>query len=1043
MGGSVAAVISRHARTVPGSLAVIDDAARLTFGELDRRASSMAYALRSRIAGSRRIVAICAPSSWQFVVAVLATWKAGAAYLPIDTGTPRSRTEAILTDAHPGLALRPEAGGSLGVTGVPEASIEQLLQEGEAGGSAEMPGSAAELNLSQAAAVIYTSGSSGTPKGVAITHANLANLARAAGHEMRLDSRDVFLQVAQPAFSAALEELFPVLAAGGAAAIPRDRARLASVSGMLAELRETEATVVELITPFYRVMGEELERAALALPASLRLVVVGGERSTLGDARRWLGLGADIVHVYGPTETTATATYYRVGPEARTGAASDPLPIGTAILDTRVHVLGPRLEPVRQGETGEIYVAGASVAHGYLGRAALTAERFVADPCSAGPGARMYRTGDLGLVRADGRMEFSGRSDSQFKIRGYRVEPAEIERTIEKHAAVSQAVVVPVDGVNGSRGILAYVMARSAVTEQDIISFTAEHLPDYMVPRQVMVAADLPLTAHGKIDRAAVAGGAQARPASGPGIRADVAEFLTGLWEDVLGTRPVAVDRSFISLGGDSLAAMRVLARISSRFGLELHPREVLESPGLAVLADAIAASVTPGIAGPAGSDRRAEGGPAARPEIAQPEITPADHVLAPAQECIWLLGDMTEIPELYCESFTCRIAGSLDAGILSLSLSELVNRHAILRASIENTAGSARWRTAGPERLPVQVLDLSGTDEHEAAAHLAKLVRAEASRPVRLNSGCLVRPLLYRLNEATHVLQLTVSHIAFDGRSLGIFLEELAELYAAHVAGRMTDLPRLAASYLDYARQEHERTASQDRAGNLAYWTRALDGAPGILDVSPGRRRPVTRSYRGGTIEFRIADALREEISQVARACAATPFAVVLTAWAVLLSRYSGQPDLVIGVPVEGRTDPAYARLVGLFVNTIILRFQLGCSESYAERVAATMGTLLEGMAHQSVPLDQVIAALRPDRSPACHPVFQVLFAFQAEYPELSAGGVTFSPPSNVPSGTAKFDLSLTLTDDGRGIRGSSSTAATCLMPASRRAWRETTSPC
>ncbi|HEV2757223.1 MAG TPA: amino acid adenylation domain-containing protein, partial [Actinomycetota bacterium] len=711
--------IAAAARSQPDAVALVSGEDELTFAELEERAGAVASGLAAQGVGPGDLVAVVLPRSFDQVAAQLGVLKAGAAYLPLDPAYPQKRLDYMLADARPAVVIR------------------DGLSRGDG------PAPAPEITGDDLAYVVYTSGSTGEPKGVAVTHANLAHLAD--WHAAAYGAAGPSSAVAPLSFDASVWELWPPLATGGTVVlVGNDDARDPTLLARTFERNAVRTAFVPTAT------AAALLRSRA--PASLRTLLTGGDRLTVTPAR---GFGATVVNHYGPTETTVVAT---AGEVAGTGVPD----IGTPIAGARVYVLDEDLRPVPPGLPGEIYIGGRGVARGYLGRPALSAGRFLPDPFSAEPGARMYRSGDRARYRSDGVIDFLGRSDDQVKVRGYRVEPAEVEAALRTHPAVEAAVVGPSVDAAGSTRLVAYVVAPEAPSVPELRDFAAEVLPAHMVPALYVTMDALPLTPAGKVDRAALPEPGADRPDLGHGYTEPVTETektLAEIWSEVLGVERVGRDDNFFELGGHSLLGTQLMSRIRNRFEMEVPLRALFEKPTVGGLAATIDATA---------------------PQEMLPLVA-ADRDEAPllsfAQQRMWFIDQIDPASATYNVPIALRLTGPVDPEKLERALAAIVERHETLRTTFTTVRGEPRQVVAGEGRVTLSVIDLAYLDEDERDAAAMKVVEEEAARPFDLATGPLWRTTLIDLGEHDHLFVVCMHHIVSDGWSLGIFASELSEI--------------------------------------------------------------------------------------------------------------------------------------------------------------------------------------------------------------------------------------------------------------------------
>ncbi|HEX7241984.1 MAG TPA: amino acid adenylation domain-containing protein, partial [Longimicrobiaceae bacterium] len=800
-----------------------------------------------------------------------------------------------------------------------------------------------------------------------------------------------------PGFDVVVEELFPTWLAG--AAVVFSGADLFAPRELTSVVERHGVTAFELPTAYWQEWTHELVRAGERVPESVRVVLVGGERAAPERLADWARLDVPLVHVFGLTETACTSATLRLE-AGEDGSRWPNLPIGAPTGNTRTYVLDAHGEPVPTGVPGELFIGGEGVARGYLGRPELTAERFVPDPFSGGPGARLYRTGDRVRWLAEGRLEFIGRMDHQVKIRGFRIETGEVEAVLTEHPAVREAfVTVREDGPGGKR-LAAYVAPEAGATARadELAAYLGVRLPAYMVPSAFVVLEALPLTPNGKVDRAAL-------PALGAGAeeeytapRTRTEERLAAVWSEVLGVERVGVHDDFFRLGGHSLLALRVVSRARLALGVEIPVRALFEAPTLA------------GLAARADALLRAGADPEAPPVVPVPREGPLP--LSFAQQRLWFLDQLEPGSAAYNVPFGIRLRGPLDAEILERAVSEVVRRHEVLRTVFRSGEGG----TASQVVLPPEPFAL----RRARAAGLAELAREEAGAPFDLAAGPLLRGTLVRLGEEDAVALFTVHHIVSDEWSAGILVREVSALYTAFAEGRPSPLAELPVQYADYAAWQRAWLTGDVLERQLAYWRERLAGAPPLLDLPVDRPRPTAASAEGATRTFTLPAELATSLRELGRAMGATPFMVLLAGFQALLARYSGEEDVSVGTPVAGRTRAETEGLIGFFVNTLVLRTDLSGGPTARELVARVRERVLEAQTHQDLPFERLVDELRVERSFSHTPLFQVMFTLESAGGELRLrlGGVE-AEPLETGTGVSPFELSLVVADDGEGLGG------------------------
>src|SRR6185312_10382497 len=847
---------------------------------------------------------------------------------------------------------------------------------------------------------LYTSGSTGRPKGVMVRHRGVVNRLLWAQEEYPVTASDRVLHKASFSFDFSVWELFGPLLCGARVVLAhpgghRDPSYLAQA------LAEHGITLLHFVPSMLQAFLGQVELPAFP---SLRYVFAGGE--TLTPELRDLALtrlGKVLRNQYGPTEISIDVTEC----PCRPGDRRRPVPIGRPIANASTWVVGPSWELQPVGVAGELLLGGEGVARGYQGRPELTAERFVPDPFTGVAGARLYRSGDLARWLPEGDLEFLGRIDQQVKVRGFRIEPGEIEAALLEHAGVREAAVVARDD-GGDRRLVANVVpaAEPAPAWSELRDSLRSRLPEHMVPSALVILGSLPLTPSGKLDRRSLpvpdwgGSGAVFTPPRTP-----VEELVAGAFARVLGVERAGAEDDFFALGGHSLLATRLVSQVREVLGVEIALRSVFEEPTVAGLAARVERA-------------RWEGSALLAPPIV-PVPRDGGLPLSFAQQRLWFLDQLEPDRGAYNMPFAQRLVGELKPEVLARCLGEILRRHEVLRTRFMAVGGGpvqviAPWTET---RLPV--VDLSVLEEAAREPLARALALEEARRPFDLERDPMLRMSLLRLGEADHVVLATMHHIASDGWSTGVLLRELGALYEAFAAGRPSPLPELPIQYADYAVWQQRRLRGEALAAELSFWRRQLAGVPPLLELPTDRPRPAVQTFRGGFVPLVLPEAVAQGLAVLGRREGVTPFMLLLSAFAVLLSRHCGQDDLSVGSPVAGRGHLETEGLIGFFVNMLVLRTDLSGAPSFREVLERVREVCLEAYVHQELPFEKLVEELQPARSLSHHPLFQAVLALEstpaplAELPELSA------LPLDVRASTAKFDLTLWLRGSGGNLCG------------------------
>jgi amino acid adenylation domain-containing protein len=1026
-------LIARQAQRCPEAVAVVFEGEALSFGELDRRAARLAARLALLGVGPETPVGIAVERSLEMMIGLVAILKAGGAYLPLDPAYPRERLAFMLADSQGGeaapvmlsqrrLASQLPAPAARVVwlddpaaTDAATAATEPARSEGE-GASPAQPAGAARVLPENLVYVIYTSGSTGRPKGALNSHRAVVNRLLWMQETYRLTPADRVLQKTPISFDVSVWELFWPLLTGATLVMARPGGHQegAYLVKLIAEQAITTLHFVpSMLQVFLATPGAD------ALP-SLARVFASGEALPAELARRFHQQLApsELLNLYGPTEAAVDVTAWRCDPAA--GLA--PVPIGRPVANTAIHLLDPVLRPVPLGVPGELYIGGVQLARGYLKRPELTAERFLPDPRPASPGARIYRTGDLARRRTGGEIEFLGRIDHQIKLRGFRIELGEIEAALTAIAGVREAaVLVREDGPAGRRLAAHLAGDRQAIPAPiELRARLLRSLPEHMVPAAFIVLDALPLSANGKLDRKALAALGESPPQASDGYvapRDPIEQILAGIWEELLGRRPVGVHEDFFALGGHSLLATQVVSRLQGVLQVEVPVRRLFEARTVAAFAVVVeqARAAAAGAALPAGLSF----GPAAPAALTggtsgtsgRGEEAP----LSFAQQRLWFVDQLEMGSVAYNMAFGVELTGELgghEVIVLRRTLTEIVRRHQALRTRFASTPSGPVQIVEPPAAVAVPVVCLAALPATVREGEAHGLTRAQARRPFKLSVLPLMRLALLRLAPRRHLLLAVQHHIISDGWSAGVMLHEVAVLYSAFHRGLRSPLPKLPIQYPEFARWQRQWLQGEVLEDQLAYWRGQLAGAPRQLELPADRPRALQPSRRGGVHKVALPEGPSQRLAALSRREEVTLFMTLAAAFGLLLGRHANQEELLLGTPIANRNRHETEALIGFFVNTLVLRLDLTGRPTFTQLLRRVHDVALGAYAHQDLPFERLIeeAAAGRDHDPRQAPLIQAVLVLQNAPLETFAlpglGCRTFS----LSSGSVKFDLTLSL---------------------------------
>ncbi|MCX5046721.1 non-ribosomal peptide synthase/polyketide synthase [Aldersonia sp. NBC_00410] len=991
----------RAVAATPDAVAVVFEGDSLTYADFAARVNRLARHLMSLGVGPESRVAVAMRRGTDLLAAIYAVTAAGGAYVPVDPDHPADRIAYVLDSADPVVVLTTQrAGVDAGDRSV--VAVDTLDVSGYSADPVTDADRVAPLRAGNTAYVIYTSGSTGRPKGVAVTHGAIVNRLEWMQTAYALDGSDVVLWKTPVTFDVSVWELFWALGVGArlVVAAPDGHRDPVYLAGLIAEQSVTTLHFVPSM------MAAFVGAVAAGSCPSVRRVFASGEALTGDVAQRLRTVvpSTGLHNLYGPTEAAVDVTFHEV-----TDADTVSVPIGAPVFNTEVFVLDARLRPVPVGVPGELYLAGVQLARGYLGRADLTADRFVTNPYGEA-GERMYRTGDLVRWTPVGELDYLGRTDFQVKLRGLRIELGEIEAALLAFDGVTQSVVV-VRGDGITDRLVGYVVGDAASDPEQIRAFVAARVPSYMVPEQIMILDSFPLNASGKLDRKAL-----------PAPVFEVAVFrapttsieqaVAGVFAEVLGIDRVGLDDDFFALGGNSLLAMQVVSRLGAALDATVPVRALFDASTVERLAVAAESH--------AGAGRVA----------LVPQVRPEQVPLSLAQSRMWFLNRLNPDSAVDNIPAVLRITGPVDTDALQRAVTDLVERQETLRTIYPEVDGVGHQvvlpsADATPDVTPVEVDPARAIDA----------VREFLLRGFDVTRETPFRVALFRLATDEHLLAVVMHHISGDGASVGPLARDVMVSYEARARGAEPGWAPLPVQYADFALWQREVLGSEDDpesviSQQLSYWTRELAGLPEEISLPADRPRPHVASFAGAEVGFDIDADLGARVEELGRRLNATPFMVVHAALAVVLSRLSGTDDIAIGTPVAGRGERELDDMVGMFVNTLVLRTGVDGGESFADLLARARDTDLGAFGNADVPFERLVEIIDPIRSQARNPLFQVMLAFQNfEQTRFEIAGLTIEGVEN-PTDTAKFDLLVTLgADPGGAGYGGTLTYATDLF--------------
>lgn len=1000
-GRCVHLLFEEQAELTPDSLAVAFGGEGLSYAELNRRANQLGRKLQDLGVRPETLVGVMMERSIEMVVALLGVLKAGGGYVPLDASYPRQRlafmlddasVEVILTQQHL-LAALPDNHAKVFCLTADWTECAALNGEDFSSGAV----------ASNLAYVIYTSGSTGLPKGVMIPHRGLVNYLHWCVSAYRLDEGSGAPVHSPIGFDLTITSIFAPLLAGRCTVMLREDT---GVEPLVEALRQGSIYSLVKLTPAHlEVLGHRLRGSGYAPHA----LVIGGEALTAESLAYWRthAPATRLINEYGPTETVVGCCVYEVPPA---DDLSGPVPIGRPVANTQLYILDDLFQPAPIEVAGELYIGGAGVARGYLNRPELTAERFVPHPYEADGGTRLYRSGDLARYRDDGTVEFLGRVDHQVKVRGFRIELGEIESVLAQQDGVRECTVIASEDTGSDKRLVAYIVPASdrEIDLSELRGELREKLPHYMIPSHFFLLGSMPLTPNGKVDRRALLSAeayhSEANQASSaPGTM--VEELLAAIWAEVLRCDRVRIDDNFFEVGGHSLLATQLMSRVRETFQVEVPLRVFFDAPTIIGLAENIDRELKAG-----------EGLVCSPITRRGPETQGA---LSFAQQRLWFLSQFETAAGIYNVPCAVRLTGRVNVLALGQSLTEIARRHEVLRAAFLLDDGQPKQVVLPPRAVPVGVVDVQRLSAEQQEREVKRRAIEIAQRPFDLESGQLFRVVLIRLADDVHLAVLVQHHMISDGWSTGLLLSEMEELYRLFAAGSPSALTELPIQYADYAAWQREWLQGDVLERQLDYWKEQVAGVP-VLELQTDHPRPAVQSYRGAAESLSIPHDLAAALKKLSQHEGATLFMALLAAFKILLYRHSGQESILVGADIANRNRVETESLIGFFVNMTVLRTDLSGDLNFREILGRVREAALAAHAHQDLPFEKLVEAVKPERSLGYNPIFQVGFVLQnVPMPDFNLPGLTVSPVV-IDSYTAKFDLMVDLCEEPDGLNGS-----------------------
>jgi amino acid adenylation domain-containing protein len=1014
-------LFEQQVESTPQAISISFDNEKLTYSELNHRANQLAHYLQDMGVQPEMLVGICVERSLEMVIGLLGILKAGGAYVPFDPDYPSDRLAFMLSDSQISVLLTQHKL----LAKIPNSSATMLCLDTDwlniADKSDRNP--VGLVNSHNLAYVIYTSGSTGKPKGAMNAHRGVVNRLLWMQETYQLTETDRVLQKTPFSFDVSVWEFFWTLITGARLVIAKPEGHKDSAY-LLQLINQEEITTLHFVPSMLQVF---LEEQGLSQCTSLKRVICSGEALPMELQRRFFArLGCELHNLYGPTEAAIDVTYWKCQSDSNLNT----VPIGKPVANTQLYILNSQAQPVPIGVAGELHIGGIQVGRGYLNRPELTAEKFIPDRFSQDPEARLYKTGDRVRHLPDGSIDYLGRIDFQVKLRGFRIELGEIEAVLTQYPAIREAVVLLYEEKHEAKDeeklresgdrkyLVAYIVADQAdqitsdQTGVDIAELRhnlKQQLPEYMVPAIFVLMDALPLSPNGKVDRRALPDPTPWRSAltgHAATARTPIEDILVNIWNNLLGISNVGIYDNFFELGGHSLMVVQVMARVRESFAVDLPMQVLFREPTISGLAQELETTLHSGIS-----------------RISQP-ILPCQHSeqmqVSFAQQRMWFLQKFVPDSAIYNIPLAYRISGLLSIAALEQSLIELVKRHEILRTTFVEIDGQPTSVVSSTLPLSFTVVKIDA--DLLSQGYLQQQIDAEVRQPFDLSASSLFRVKLIQLAPDDHALVITFHHIIIDGWSIQIFMEELAKLYQSFVGNEPIVLNDLPISYLDFAAWQRQWLQGDVLTSQMSYWQTQLAKPITILRLPTDHPRPLIQTFRGTIQSLSLSESLTGQIKQIAKVTGTTLFMVLLSAFQIMLSRYSGELDIIVGTPIAGRQYVETEKLIGLFVNSLAIRTDMSGNPTVRQLLARVREITLAAYTHQDLPLEQVIDALQLKRDLSYSPLFQVMFSLlnmPSQSPIFSGFSELTLTPIETHTGTSRVDLTLELQETDHGIQG------------------------